>query len=43
MMTVVMFEIIKLSFINGAIGSAGATSFLSIYYLIRFTLGVYTA
>ena len=35
-----MFEIIRVSLINGAIGSAGATSFLFIYYFIRFRLGV---
>lgn len=30
-----MFEIIKTTLINGAIGSAGASTFLFVYYAIK--------
>jgi hypothetical protein len=29
------FELIKITLINGAIGSAGASTFLFVYYAIR--------
>ena len=35
-----VIELIKLTILNAAVGSAGATSFLFVYYLIRLKLGV---
>jgi len=33
-----MLELIKVSLLNGAIGSVGATVFLFVYYLLRSKL-----